>query len=143
MIIIFFYNSNNYINETYWNNKKIIIDRTFYYVKCHEQYENCKECNNVECTTCLDNYVFIGNDKSKCLDVKNQKYYKDPNDNIYKLCNEGSKAFTNCETCELINNNLNCLKCKTNYALLYNEELTCKEISQLDSDITVFPDESK
>jgi len=118
-------------------------DNSIYYVKCHEQYENCKECNNIECTTCLDNYVFIGNDKSKCLDMRNQKYYKDPNDNIYKLCNEGSKAFTNCETCELINNNLNCLKCKTNYALLYNEESTCKEISQLDSDITVFPDESK
>ena len=61
-----------------------------------------------------DNYGLF-NDKTKCIDINDQKYYKKVSDNLYYLC---SGSINNCEECS---EESKCTKCiSDNYILEYD-----------------------
>jgi len=86
------------------------------YRKCSEYINNCKTCSSKnECLSCENNYGLF-NDKTKCIDINNHKYYKKVSDNLYYLC---SGSINNCEECS---EESKCTKCiSDNYILKYDK----------------------
>ena len=40
------------------------------YLICEQIYDNCLDCNNLQCLTCKNEYIFIDNDFTKCMNIK-------------------------------------------------------------------------
>ena len=119
-------------NKCIEHNKIIEEDKNKYYMDenntviylCNTSLINCEECTNKSyCTKCKDNYFFIGEDKTKCLNeselVKENKYYLDDITNKYYPCDT---EIINCDKCL---NKSYCIKCKDNYFLLGDERIKC------------------
>ena len=126
----FIYNSSNCINETYANNNqyfKIIIDGIYYYAKCHENCETCfnyGDDNNNNCSTCIEDYLFL-DDTNNCLS-------KDLNNNEYIIKdNKIYKCYNNCLSCSensLFINDQKCIQCKPGFYKVENTN-NCFDIS--------------
>lgn len=72
--------------------------------------------------------------------LSTNKYFLDSEDHKYKLCNV---KLSNCETCSLINNVLNCLSCDSNdYVVVYGEKSECKLRTSMINDDNYYKDES-
>ena len=88
----------------------------------------CKQCSeNKKCIKCRNNYILLGNKENEeiiCTNSSqiNDGYYKDENTSVYYKCGE------NCEKCL---NDINCIKCKDNYAKINNLNNSCLWIDEL------------
>ena len=88
----------------------------------------CKQCSeNKKCIKCRNNYILLGNKGNEeiiCTNSSqiNDGYYKDENTSVYYKCGE------NCEKCL---NDINCIKCKDNYAKINNLNNSCFSIDEL------------
>ena len=96
------------------------------YNKCSNIMPNCDTCQSTtECKTCMRNFGLF-NDKKTCINLDEQKYYKNEEDNLYYLCNTG---VTNCEECSSKNE---CIKCADNYFKINNNKAICYSESEID-----------
>lgn len=113
------------------------------YVSC-SKISNCQKCTSKSnCVFCVENFVIIGDDHTKCEDLATKNYYKDTDLNQYKPC---SYKLINCETCSInVNNNLICEQCATNYALKHDNinSIECSLKSELEANNAYFSDDSK
>ena len=112
-----------------------------YYIKCSDKIDNCYSCSSENvCTKCMENYAIIDDVSSKCEDLSTNKYYKDTEDDKYKLC---SIKLEGCDTCKQNGNIINCLKCQSNYALVHGETNICSLLTSLQNDYSLFTDDNK
>ena len=95
------------------------------YYSCNKVMQNCDKCNSDHnCLACKEGYIFLNNDKSKCLnknDYNKGHYYSNDDINYYS-------CLANCLQCT---NSAVCIKCDDGYELndfkdkcekiLYNE----------------------
>ena len=66
------------------------------YRKCIDYIANCNTCiSKDECTSCIDQYG-IYKDKTRCVNINDNSYYKKIEDNLYYLCSE---SIDNCKEC--------------------------------------------
>ena len=86
------------------------------YKKCSESIDNCDTCSSKDvCLSCEENYGLF-NDKTRCIDISDQKYYKKESDDLYYLC---SGTISNCEKCS---EESKCIECISNdYILEYDK----------------------
>ena len=93
------------------------------YKSCSEIDKDCLTCEPLGMCTSCDKGLGVFKDKRKCVDISNNDYYKNENDNLYYSCNE-TLGCIKCESKDI------CLLCDENeYGLLDNE---CKNKSELD-----------
>ena len=117
---------NNY-NECIFvgNNKYFSLDGGIAFNFCNSTLPNCDECiNNEYCTKCYDNFYFIKNDRSQCVNDKNlSKYYTEDNGITYFPCNE---AISFCDSC--FNNKSYCVECEkfNGYYFVENDRTICR-----------------
>ena len=119
----FIYDSNNCQNSNFAENNSYFLSSIDN--KYHKCYYLCSKClsngideNNQNCETCIKNYYFEYNTKN-CFNISyiEQGYFLDKytlnNDEISQF----KKCYENCKTCTnyLIDDNMNCELCKTNY----------------------------
>ena len=121
----FVYQTDNCFDNTFLDN-----NINYYFSsgdnKFHKCYDSCKRCinagtnSNHNCEECRDNYYFEENTKN-CLDFSylEKGYYFD-NFTINHELNESpkfKKCYENCKSCtiSLIDDNMNCILCKTDY----------------------------
>ena len=92
------------------NNKYFSLDGGISFNFCNSTLPNCDECiNNEYCTKCYQNFYFIKDDRSKCINDKNlSKYYTEDNGKSYFPCNE---AIPHCDICN--NNKSKCIQCES------------------------------
>ena len=92
------------------NNKYYSLDGgiTFYF--CNHSLLNCDECpDNKICSKCIDNYYFIKENRSTCVNDKNlSKYYSEDNGISFYPCNE---EILHCDAC--FNNKSHCVQCES------------------------------
>ena len=89
------------------------------YRKCNYFIENCVTCSSYDsCLSCESQYGLFY-DKSKCVDVNDNKYFKKESDSLYYQCNQG---VNNCETCSSENK---CIKCTEGYVKLNSDSSMC------------------
>ena len=122
------------------NDKKILgdMDTTKYYT-CNKLIPNCETCeinseNNIICISCKNNYIFLDNNKSKCLPKKdyiNGHYYSNDNINFYS-CNDNCYECDE-ETCKICNNNKKCITCDVGFEK--NDFDICEKILKDNEDI--------
>ena len=115
-------------NKCYEENK---IDKKKYYIDddgatltlCNSTLMNCKECSNKSfCEKCEDNFIFLKNDRKKCINVSEitkNKYYTEDNGTNYYPCNYG---INNCDICS---NKNYCIKCEENYYFIGDNRTKC------------------
>jgi hypothetical protein len=89
--------------------------------------QNCSHCTETRCIKCKKNYELLGNksnDEIICVNksLLNIGYYKDENASIYYKCGD------NCERCL---NDINCIKCNSNYTKINNINSSCYLINDL------------
>ena len=115
------------INTLISQNKIFGSSASTKYYTCNKVIPNCDKCDNFDnCLTCKDNYIYLNNDKSKCLDKNNYingHYYSNDGINFYSCIN-------NCYECE---NTSECKKCDKGYEL--NDDNRCDLILNEDKDI--------
>ena len=108
----------------------------YYYKKC--SISNCYSCTSeTVCTKCNQNYAIIGDDSSRCEDLSANLYYKDPEDNKYKLC---SSKDPNCLKCtQSFDSFFNCIECNTGYNI-FNDGVDdlCSPATSLQNDRSLF-----
>ena len=80
---------------------------TFYF--CNHSLLNCDECpDKLNCSKCIDNYYFIKEDRSTCVNDKNlSKYYSEDDGVSFYPCNE---EILHCDAC--FNNKSHCVQCE-------------------------------
>ena len=116
---------NNY-NECIFvgNNKYFSFDGGITFNFCNSIFPNCEECeNNLYCTKCLENFYFLDNDQTKCLNDKNlSKYYTEDNGKTYIPCKQ---SIPFCDSC--FNNKSKCVECEKNkgYFFIENDRTKC------------------
>ena len=111
----------NELGNKYFHDEE---DKTNYEL-CNKYFNNCDTCyekNN--CSTCMDNYG-LKHDKTECIYIPEQKYYKNQTDNLYYLCN------TNLKNCEICSSSRNCIKCMKGYAKINNDNSNCHSVNGL------------
>ena len=116
-------------NENIIDKKKYYLDKDneggINLILCNSILLNCDEClNKTFCQKCEDNYIFISNDRTKCINKKEieeekDKYYSEDNGINYNLCDLGIR---NCEICK---NKTYCIKCKEHYFFIGNDRTKC------------------
>jgi hypothetical protein len=133
------------------NDNKIIENssQTKYY-RCNTLISNCEKCTSfTNCDTCMENYVFLNNDKTKCLpksDNANGHYFTTDGVNYYP-------CMPNCYECEDPLSVSKCITCDNGYEIndfdqcekiLYNEDdikkncvLITKEIPEASSESNI------
>ena len=89
--------------------KYFLFDQDNYY-QCNRLIDNCEKCNGTHCLLCNDNYTLVNNNYDACLPKKNYQngYYLNSNKNMYLPC------LANCDVCE---NDVECIKCKSNFSI--------------------------
>ena len=110
-----------------------------YYIKCSDTFDNCLSCSSTACTSCINNYgLYYDGTSYACVDLSSKKYYYDSESSLYKLCSE---KMNGCDTCSKSSNNeINCIQCLENYAIIYGEPETCSLESDLKNDDSLFKD---
>ena len=83
-------NKSNCLKKTDLNNKYVQdpSDESNY-IKCENKYNNCDTCNNRQCFSCKNDFIFINDDYTKChlkSDIDLQFYFTNDN-NMYYSCN--------------------------------------------------------
>ena len=103
-------------------------DNTKYYT-CNKIIANCDTCDALDnCLTCKQNYIFLNDDKSKCLDKNNYisgHYYSNDGINYYS-------CLDNCFDCD---NGSTCEKCDEGYELNEDFKNKCEKTLYDDNDI--------
>ena len=100
---------------------KYTIDTAYstIYRKCNYFIANCVTCSSYDsCLSCESQYSLFY-DKSKCVDITDNKYFKKESDGLYYPCNQG---VNNCETCSSENI---CIKCADGYVKLNSDSSMC------------------
>jgi len=109
-----------------------------YYIKCSDAFDHCLSCTSTSCTECINNYGLFDDGTSKtCVDLSTNKYYYDSEHSEYKLC---SDKIDGCGTCSKKGNEVYCIQCLENYAIVYGEPETCSLESDLKNDNSLFKD---
>ena len=113
---------------------------TLYYRKCSKDIENCEKCSSsTHCNKCKDNFAIIEDIYDICEDLSTEKYYYDDLSGKFKLC---STKMTNCEKCITNVNNFICKQCTTNYAVKYDTNIECEQITLLENDNNFYSNDS-
>ena len=108
---------------------------------CIEKVEHCGIYENITytCIKCSNEYVFIGEDRTKCLIIDKSKYYSTDNGISYHLCNS---SISHCDKC---NNSFTCQLCMISYYFLeenrnicYNDKNLTKYFTE-DEGVSYFP----
>ena len=95
-------------------------DNGISYYPCYTHFEFCDECTNRNtCTKCLNNYGFIGFDRSKCIYIGNNEYFTENGGISYIPCN------TNLLNCQQCSNRTYCLKCNETYYFIAYDRTRC------------------
>ena len=110
-------------------NKKLNNNR-----ECIELIENCKIYDeNEKCIKCINNYIFIGNDRTKCININNNpmfninNYFTEDNGISYFPCN------TFMQYCEECSKRDVCSKCIYSHIFLDDNKSICinkKELNE-------------
>ena len=111
-------------------NKNDIDDKKYFIYKdnvslmlCNSTLENCDECQDKSnCIKCKDNYIFINNDRTKCInesEIQKEQYFTEDNGKTYYSCDT---EIPNCNKCI---NRTNCIKCNDNYFLIDKDTAKC------------------
>ena len=116
------------------NNSLVKKNETFY-MKCSESIENCDLCenlgeNNITCLKCEKNYIFLNEDKTKCIykyELTPDDEYIKINDTNYFTCDY--KGIKNCKKCKNLNS---CELCSNNYAFLNHNYTFCHKKSDME-----------
>ena len=111
----------NDINKT----KYYTEDNGISYYPCREAIDFCEICQQKnKCDKCINNYFFIGNNRTYCLnDIDYRKFYTNDSGISYYPCN------TSIEQCdECFNENI-CNKCYFSYILLFESPIKCHQES--------------
>ena len=118
------YSKENFKTGYYSNAEKTI------YYPC---LDNCGVCVNDEsCQVCITDYAFIGENKDKCINIKNKtifdinKYYTEDNGISYFPCDT---LITNCDECSTKNE---CNKCISEFIILDNNKSICLSKKEYD-----------
>ena len=104
---------------------EIFQNKIYYYIdfnrvkKCSDIIQNCLQCTSrLRCDKCLENFYFINDDKSKCVNQSDinpiKEYYLSRDKTTYLSC-ANNNIFTNCQECYDENT---CTKCKKGFQLL-------------------------
>ena len=99
------------------------------YIKCEKKYKNCETCNNNQCSSCKNDFIFINGNKLNCVKKSdlNNTYIQDPLDpSNYIKC---ENKYNNCYIC----NTTQCLFCKTNYIFINGDKTTCLKKTDLNN----------
>ena len=112
-------------------NHYILIDtESRIYKKCEESLQKCDTCesedNEAICLSCLNNYGLY-NDRKQCIDLSEQKHYKD-SDDLYYECEVG---ISNCLKCSAKNA---CIKCKEGFVKIDGDKTNCNLFTNLNED---------
>ena len=112
------------IEENEVNKQYYLDDNKTSFVLCNSTLLNCEEClNKTYCSKCKNNYFFINDDHSKCINnseiEQDNTYYKDENSSTYYPCDN---EIENCDKCL---NKTFCIKCKENYFFIGEDRTTC------------------
>ena len=111
------------------------------YVRCSTKITNCDECDSaINCISCFDNYGIVDDIHTACVDISNNNYYYNANEETYKLCSHG---LTNCEKCNTIENIFNCLQCASGYSLVHKDTNVCSPTTDIENDNSIFTDDNK
>ena len=95
------------------------------YFSCAISIENCEKCiNKTYCFKCKENYFFIGEDRTKCYndrenEINKEQYYSEDNGISYNKCEE---VIENCNKCL---NKSYCIKCNDDHYLIGEEKDKC------------------
>ena len=109
----------NYLNNHNYQDPNYISN----YESCTKIDPNCDTCSSYNiCTFCFDNFGLYKN-QDKCINLTENKYYKNNSDNFYYLCNNTIERCVQC-----LNDSI-CLNCDEEIYTL--KENTCLKISDL------------
>ena len=98
------------------------------YRECNVYIDNCETCSSKDiCLSCMNQYGLY-NDRTKCVSVNDNKYFKKASDNLYYFCN------VNLENCIECLNESECITCKSNDYILTNKKCFLKIPLCLDYD---------
>ena len=102
-------------NKDELGNKYIIDenDETIYR-ECSYYIENCETCSSKDMCLSCNNQYGLYNNKSKCINLTENYYYKNTTDDFYYLC---SNNIDNCEKCL---NESECISCLSDYIKINN-----------------------
>ena len=98
------------INDLINSNKIIGNSQTTKYYTCNKLMPNCDRCDDEKCLECKNNYIFLNDDNTKCLDKSNYT-------NGHYFSNDGINYYSckpNCYKCE---NTTECIICDEGYEL--------------------------
>ena len=120
-----------------------INDRTYFklnesfYEKCSTAMSNCLYCDSINnCEECHSNYYFLNRNFSRCIYesyfVPKNEYYKVDNKNYY------SCDYT-IDHCKICTNGTICIRCKDDYAFVWNNFKKC--ISKKELEKKYYPNE--
>ena len=115
------------------NNKKYYTVDEYHKNKCSKTIENCDECENesgdLTCQKCIDEFAFIGEDRTICKKkIELIEYYSKNNGISYYKCDDlDNSGIQNCETCQydINEDKLICTKCKNEYILKDEDTDNC------------------
>ena len=84
-------------------------------IECKNKYNNCDECNNSFCISCLNGFTFIEGNKLNCVKISdlNNTYIPDPFDK------------SNYIKCENKYNNCQCFSCKDDFTFINGNKSIC------------------
>ena len=121
-----------YEESLYLNNDKYYKYNETHYKRCSLSIEHCDKCKTYNnCIKCEINYYFLNDDHTNCILENNilpkDEFFKLNEDNYYSCSYKYGIA--NCQKCK---NNVTCLKCKEEYALINNFFDKCVPISELE-----------
>lgn len=124
-VLTFDYKCVNKAEQTYYKDPS---DTQYY--PCNKAIDNCEKCSsNNTCNKCIDGYVKLNNNKSKCYQIKDiniEEYYPDQkDDNNYLTC---TSYIPNCLSCTF----KGCYECKKGYIMLNDNPKTCYEKEKID-----------
>ena len=104
---------------------EVFKNKMYYYIddnkvkKCSEIIQNCLQCSSrTRCDKCLENFYFINDDKTKCVNQSDinpiKEYYLSKDKTTYLSC-AYNNIFTNCQECYDENT---CTRCKDGFLLI-------------------------
>ena len=103
-------------------NKYYTEDNIVYY-PCDTNFPYCEECTNkYTCTKCINEYGFLGYDRSKCYFVNNNEYYTEDGISYYP-------CYSNLLNCENCLNKTYCSKCNQTFHFIGFDRTRCFSIS--------------